>query len=310
MFFGDSSTFNPTTDIPPLTGKVIIVTGGNAGLGKEAALEFARHRPREIWLACRSATKGEEVASEVEQQIDDAPPIKVLELDLSRFASVKKAASRVLAETDRLDILMLNAGAMALPPGLTEDGYEMQFGTNHMGHALLCKLLMPLLRRTAEEPGADVRVVSLSSRGHAHLFRGVPHWHLMKTTADELGCFGRYGESKLANALWARQLAKQYPQLTVSAVHPGLVQTQLMTKADGTSALVRTLVNVIGPWIVSSATHGARNQLWASVSKDVQSGEYYEPVGRAGLGSACARDDDLARKLWDWTEKELQGIQL
>lgn len=306
MIFGSKSvSFDPEKDIPSLVGKVILVTGGNAGLGKQSVLEFSRHKPKQIWLASRSLEKAKAAADEIKQQVPDAP-ITLLELDLGSFDSVKKASMRVLSESDRLDILMLNAGIMAVPPGLTKDGYEIQFGTNHMGHALLTKLLLPILETTAKSnTGADVRIVSMTSYGHTYAPKGGCRLDTAKTTAESLGAYGCYYQSKLANVLWIRQLAKLYPQFTVAAIHPGVVRTQLMDGATATPAVVRVLVKV-GNKFLKSVEQGARNQLWASVSNGVKSGEYYEPVGIGGLASDDGKDDGLAKKLWDWTEEELK----
>lgn len=303
-----SVDFNPKRDIPPLTGKVILVTGGNVGLGKQAVLEFARNKPQKIWLAARNLDKACAAAEDIKQQVPGAS-IELLKMDLGSFSSVKEAAKRVLVESQRLDILMLNAGIMAVPPGLTEDGYEIQFGTNHMGHALLTKLLLPLLETTAKTPNADVRVVSMSSHGHTFVSKGGFRFDTPKTTAETLGGYGRYEQSKLANVLWARHLAKVYPQFTVAAIHPGVVRTQLMDGATTTPTVVKVLVKA-GSMFLASIEQGARNQLWAAVSKDVKSGEYYEPVGVGGLASEDGRDDGLAEKLWAWTEKELEGHSL
>jgi NAD(P)-dependent dehydrogenase (short-subunit alcohol dehydrogenase family) len=317
----NSVAFEAEKDIPSLDGKVILVTGGNVGLGKQAVLEYARHNPGLIWLGARSVQKANAAIDEIRQQVPNAA-IQVLELDLSSFASIKKAAATVLSTSPRLDILMLNAGIMATPPGLTKDGYESQFGTNHMGHALLTKLLLPLLTKTAtttdnalKQPHlptsavADVRVISLSSDGHTMAPKGGIMFDTLKTDADALGALGRYGQSKLANVLWGRQLARAQPQLTVAVVHPGIVQTQLMERAMGVPAVVRGLTRVaVGMNLLTPVDRGVRNQLWASVAtKGLVSGEYYQPVGVGGKASAYGKDEELARKLWEWTEKELEG---
>jgi len=306
MFGGKSGAFNPQTDIPPLDGKVVLVTGGNAGLGKQAVLEFARHKPGQIWLASRNLTKAQAAADEIKKQVP-AAPIKVLELDLASFESVNRAAKTFLSESDRLDILMCNAGIMATTPGLTKDGYETQFGTNHMGHALLTTLLLPVLNKTANgAPGADVRIISLASHAHVFLPKGGFRFDSLKTPAEDLGAFGRYYQSKLANVLWARQLAKVYPQFTVASIHPGVVRTQLSRGATGTPTVLQALFK-FGAQFLTPVDQGVKNQLWASVSQQVQSGEYYEPVGVPGLASDDGKDDALAKRLWDWTEKELEG---
>jgi NAD(P)-dependent dehydrogenase (short-subunit alcohol dehydrogenase family) len=316
-----SVAFEAEKDIPSLDGKVILVTGGNVGLGKQAVLEYARHNPSLIWLGARSVQKANAAIDEIRQQVPDAA-IQVLELDLSSFASIKKAAATVLSTSSRLDILMLNAGIMATPPGLTKDGYESQFGTNHMGHALLTKLLLPLLTKTATTTDnalkqthlptsavADVRVISLSSDGHTMAPKGGIMFDTLKTDADALGALGRYGQSKLANVLWGRQLARAQPQLTVAVVHPGVVQTQLMERATGVPAVVRGLTRVaVGMNLLTPVDRGVRNQLWASVATEgLVSGEYYQPVGVGGKASAYGKDEELASKLWEWTEKELEG---
>ncbi|KAK9234244.1 hypothetical protein V1525DRAFT_383719 [Lipomyces kononenkoae] len=307
FFMSKSRPFRAEKDIPRLNGKVILVTGGNAGLGKQCVLEFSRHRPAQIWLAARNIDKAQAAADEIKQQVPDAP-IKLLELDLTSFESVKEAAKIFSAESDRLDILMLNAGIMATPPGLTKDGYEIQFGTNHMGHALLTKLLLPVLEKTTTSSvNADVRIVLLTSHGHFYAPEGGIQFDTLKTTADSLGAMTRYCQSKLANVLWARQLAKLYPSFTVAAIHPGVVSTNLLARATDAPLIFRIVfgaADTLG--LKATVERGARNQLWASVSKDVQSGEYYEPVGVGGLASAYGKDDDLAKKTWDWTENELE----
>lgn len=304
LFSGTSKPFAPDKDIPSLEGKVILVTGGNVGLGKQAILEYARHNPRQIWLAARNLDKAKAAVDEIQRQVQDAP-IKLVQMDLCSFESIKKAAEVFAAESERLDILMLNAGIMATLPGLTKEGYEVQFGTNHMGHALLTRLLTPILERTAEgSADADVRIVSLSSTAHGLAPPGAILFDSLKTEARHLGPMARYGQSKLANMLFARQLAKQYPQFTVPAVHPGVVQTNLFSGASGMPKVLQMLTP-LGSLFLTSVGNGVKNQLWASVSKDVQSGEYYEPIGIANKCSAPGKDDDLAKKLWDWTEMEL-----
>ncbi|MBE3050180.1 SDR family NAD(P)-dependent oxidoreductase, partial [Candidatus Bathyarchaeota archaeon] len=235
-------------------------------------------------------------------------PIKILELDLASFESVKAAAATFMSESDRLDILMLNAGIMATSPGLTKEGYEVQFGTNHMGHALLAKLLLPVLETTAKT--GDVRIVSLSSVGHTQWRKGGFDFESLKTPAESFGALPRYYRSKLANVLWARQMAKVYTQFTVAAIHPGGgVQTNLAEGSSGVPAIVRGLVRVMYVFL-TSVEDGVKNQLWASVSKDVKSGEYYTPVGVRGQASVDGMDDELAKAVWDWTENELRPYSI
>ena len=294
MNFSKKSVPFKTQDIPPLDGKVILVTGGNIGLGKQCVLEYARHNPARIWLAARNVEKAKAAIDEIQAQLpkdtSKPSPISLLHIDLSSLESVQTAVRTVLAESGRLDILMLNAGIMAAPPGLTKDGYELQFGTNFLGHALLAKLLLPLLQSTATTPGADVRIIMMSS--HGHMYAPKPEgirFDILRTTANDLGPYGRYGQSKLAMILWVRQMAKLYPQFTLASIHPGVVRTNLMNNATGSPLVVRLLGKVANR-IVTPVDQGVRNQLWASVGKDVKSGEYYEPVGIGGTATELGKD--------------------
>ncbi|KAH6988893.1 short-chain dehydrogenase/reductase [Ilyonectria sp. MPI-CAGE-AT-0026] len=306
LFGGKGVNFSPAKDIPALTGKVIIVTGGNSGLGKQSVLELARHKPSEIWLAARSLQKAQAAADDIKTQVPNAP-VKLLELDLGSLESVQNAAETFCASSSRLDILMLNAGIMAHPPSLTRNGYEIQFGTNHVGHALLTKLLLPLLLKTAEnDPNADARVVCLSSASHRQAPVGGILFDKLKTKSEGISEFSRYGQSKLANALFARELARRYPSLKVASVHPGSIATNLFEVAATQSLLIRG-ARTLGSPFLSSVENGVKSQLWAATSKEVTSGEYYESVGVKGMASKYAKDDDLARELWAWTEKELQS---
>ncbi|USP80367.1 hypothetical protein yc1106_07641 [Curvularia clavata] len=300
--------FNPDKDIPSLEGRVILVTGGNSGLGKQSILELAKHNPAEIWLGARNNSKAQEAIDDIKHQVPKAPPIKILQMDLTSFESISEAAKTFRQESQRLDLLLLNAGILAVPEGTTKDGYEIQFGTNHMGHALLSKLLLPTLLKTAEQPGSDVRVVVLSSEAHQYAPRaqGIM-FNTLKTKAPEISSTTRYGQSKLANILFAQEFARRYPQLKVPVVHPGLVRTNLANTMSENSILMRIAWKVLASVIGVDLYTGALNQLWASTSPNVKSGEYYEPVGVTGRGNRHTNDPKLAEKLWSWTEKELEN---
>ncbi|KAJ4358091.1 uncharacterized protein N0V89_002670 [Didymosphaeria variabile] len=315
-------SFDPTRDIPPLSGKVILVTGGNIGLGKQCILEYARHDPACIYLAARSAGKAQAAINEIKQQLgaSSSTPIKFLELELSSLDSVKNATEKLLEQEFRLDILMMNAGIMAAAPGLTENGYEMQFGVNYLGHALLFQLLCPLLEKTSQLPDADVRAIMVTSVGHQLAPKeGIP-FDQLKTDCSKFGPFERYGSSKLAQILWVRHGATLHPNITFAAAHPGLVGgTGLGASATGTGGFANLLM-AMSPLAATSLEKGARNQLWASVGKDVKSGEWYAPetclgVMQVGVGSqsgasALAKDDALAKKLWQWAEERLQSYAI
>ena len=305
--FGGGVSFNAAKDIPSLAGKVILVTGGTNGLGRESVKEFARHEPERIYLAARSLERAQTTIEEIRKEVPNAPPIEPIELDLASLASVKAAAAAFASKSQRLDILMLNAGIMMVPHGVTKDGYELQFGTNHVGHAALAKLLLPTLLRTAERPGADVRVVVLTSAGLGMAPRVGVDFDALKTPSTDTRSFTLYGQSKLANALYAQELARKYPQLRVSSIHPGGVSTNLAQPLANSNIFLKALLS-LAPYVLTSVQSGARNQLWASVSKDVVNGEYYTPVGKVGTGMGVdlVKDTELAGRLWDWTEKELK----
>jgi len=301
-------TFDPTKDIPSLSGRVIFVTGGTAGLGKATVLAFAKHHPKHIYFSGRNATSAEAVIDDVRAV---APDVKVtfLECDLASLASVEKAAKKFSSDSQRLDILLCNAGVMALPPGLTKDGYEIQFGTNHVGHALLVKLLLPTLLRTAGNPDSDVRVVMLTSLGfRGHPSGGIDFPSLRTNRSGLIGPWIRYGQSKLANILFASELARRYPNITTASVHPGVINTGLVT---GLSFLKSALVYVTNPFSMSTMEQGAYNSLWATTTKkeNLISGEYYVPVGIPGTHDNESKSEKLAGELWEWTEKELESYK-
>ncbi|KAJ7479964.1 oxidoreductase [Mycena galericulata] len=300
--------FNPARDIPDLSGKVIFITGGTAGLGKESILELAKHNPERIYFSGRDAKRAAEVIAQVKTTTPDANVI-FIECDLTSLASVEKAAQRVISETDRLDIFIANAGVMNVPPALTKDGYEVQFGINHLAHALLIKLLLPTLLRTAETPNSDVHIVSLTSQGFAlHPSGGIIFKDLHTTQGSGLVKPLRYGQSKLANLLYATELAKRYPQITTVSIHPGVVQTDLVANQGVFS---KALVYVTNPFSMLTPAEGARNQLWAATAKkqSIVNGAYYEPVGVPGKLIRKAKDAKLAGQLWEWTQKELEGYR-
>lgn len=223
------SFFNPVADtwhyetdkhIPDLSHKVIIVTGANAGLGLASVIELAKHHPRRLYLTARTKAKYDTARAAVIAAAPNAN-VEFLEMDLSSFASIKLAAESFLADNDRLDILMNNAGIMGQPSAATQEGYEIHFGTNHMGHALFIKLLLPLLVEIAEQPGSDVRIVNVSSE--AHMFAAgngfVPE---EVKGAGKSHPFRHYGYSKMANILYTRGLATRYPAILSTSPHPGM----------------------------------------------------------------------------------------
>ncbi|KXT12198.1 hypothetical protein AC579_3439 [Pseudocercospora musae] len=303
--------FNPEKEIPDLSGRIILVTGGTGGLGRETVLSFAKRHPRHIFFTGRSQPSAEQTIQLAKQKAPQTP-VTFVKCDLASFSSVKTAATEILSSTDRLDILNANAGIMALPPGLTQNGYEIQFGTNHMGHAYLVKLLTPLLQKTAQLPGADVRVIWDTSLGYK-ASTGID-FPKLKTKQEDISPFMapwfRYGQSKLANLLYARAYAKKYPEITSVSIHPGVSATGLV---ENLGFFQKVFVYATSYFMMIPPEQCAWNQQWAAVAplgtgtRQVASGTWYEPVGLKGSLTKAGGDDELAEVLWRWTEKELDG---
>ena len=300
--------FDPDRDIPDLSSKVIVVTGGNSGVGKESVLQFSKHKPAKLYMTARSKVKYDAALVDIKKSNPDAQ-ITFLEMDLASFASVKKAASTVIAENERLDILMNNAGIMAVPPALTEDGFEIQFGTNHMGHALLSNLLMPLLLKTAEQPGSDVRIVNVSSGAHMIAPKGGFLPDAVITDMEKYHTYTRYGQSKMANIYFSRALAAKYSSITSVAIHPGRVATPLLDGYLQNTTAMGLFQKTFDFFTKIPVEQGAINQLWAAVGnkKKVKSGVYYVPVGKES-GNAASKVASKPEELWDWQEAQFKRL--
>ncbi|RDI20365.1 oxidoreductase [Lentzea flaviverrucosa] len=284
-------------DIPDQTGRTVLVTGANSGLGLRTAQVLAA-RGAHVIMGCRSVQRGETARRTVKGSAE------VLELDLADLSSVRTAAEQVEA----LDVLVNNAGIMAVPNGRTVDGFERQFGTNHLGHAALTWLLLPALR---QRPGA--RVVTVSSLMHraGRIDFDDPNWDRRPYSLQ-----GSYGQSKLANILFARELERRSPDVTSIAAHPGMTATELTNNmADAHKSAVMKIGGRIGGLISQPVEMGALPQLYAATSPEARGGEYYGPGGFKGLRghpaaarmTAAARDDLAANRLWELTIK-LTGI--
>lgn len=252
-----------------------------------------------------------------EVQASSETSLTFIECDLASLASVQKAAKQFISASARLDMVMCNAGVMALPPGLTSDGYEVQFGTNHLGHALLVKLLLPILLQTVEQvPNSDVRIVFLTSIGFRFHPSGGIVFETLRTTQDFgiLGPWSRYAQSKLANIVYAAELARRYPRITTVSVHPGVAATGLVSNLSFFKRFLVYLTNL--GQVMASAQEIVGNQLWAATvtgkkdNEKIVNGGYYEPVAVLGKLDECSSSEELAGKLWDWTQKELDGYQL
>jgi NAD(P)-dependent dehydrogenase (short-subunit alcohol dehydrogenase family) len=278
---------------------------GTAGVGAETVVELARHSPAHLIFTGRNAKSAE---STIARCTSAAPDIRVsfVPCDLADLASVRTAADRLLADTSRLDVVVCCAGIMAKPPALSKDGYELQFATNHLGHALLTLKLLPLIERTAAA-GNPARIVMVTSTGWRGAPRGGIVFDRLRTTQDmPLGRWLRYGQSKLANMLWARELAARYPSILSFSLTPGVVETGLVTDLGFAD---KVLVYVPNVGRLLTVQQGAYNLLWAvgAEAGSVKRGAFYEPVGRlSSMENKASRDPTLGGRLWEWTEEQLK----
>jgi len=292
-------------DIPDQTGRTALVTGANSGLGFATSAALAGKGAR-VLLACRSPERAEAALERLRTRVPGAA-VELVALDLASLASVHQAADDAAARTARLDLLVCNAGVMAVPRGHTADGFETQLGTNHLGHFALTGRLLPLLL-AAPAP----RVVVVSSG--AHRAGRIAFDDLMGERS--YGRWKAYGQSKLANLLFVRELAHRATAaglpLVAAAAHPGYAATGLQSGQG--ARLLERLMQVGNAVLAQSAEGGALPSLYAATAPDVRSGDYYGPalaelrgapkqVGR----SAAARDDAVARQLWQESER-LTGV--
>jgi len=295
-------------DIPDLTGKTIIVTGGNSGLGLEAVKAFASKRACVV-MACRSVNKGELA----KKQILDSQPaanIAVMKLDLADMKSINEFVEKFNQGFDRLDVLLNNAGIMMVPYGLTHDGFENQLGTNHLGHFALTGLLLNTLRKTPYS-----RVVSVSSIAHKS---GVMNYdNLLYENGKEYSPLKAYSRSKLCNLLFTYELQRFFEKNQINCMalvaHPGVSDTNLFNHAA--PRWVLKLLKPVFSVMVQPAFMGVLPELRASVDPNAKGGEFYGPDGKREMkgypvvvtSNAASNDRESARKLWESSEK-LTGI--
>jgi NAD(P)-dependent dehydrogenase (short-subunit alcohol dehydrogenase family) len=320
--------FNPYEDIPSLNGRVIFVTGGTyyhdtsegheskfttgtAGLGAETIKMLAAHNPAHIYFSGRSEKPGRALIEDVKKNCPGVD-MTFVRMDLTSLESVKRAVAEQFVH-DRLDIVINNAGIMAQPQALSKDGYEIQFATNHLGHAMLLRELLPTLVKTAQHPNSDVRIISLTSLGYTvRPSMGIDFKKL--ASSSTMGGLGgtwiRYGQSKLANILYASELARRYPGITSVSLHPGIVRTPLYHTQPWYNRLFIQVGHYMSGGLMEPE-QGAWNTTWAAAAakkEELRNGGFYLPVGSESYDTVLdrtAKDGKLAAQLWDWTEQVL-----
>uniref|UniRef100_A0A8D3D7P2 Retinol dehydrogenase 13 n=1 Tax=Scophthalmus maximus TaxID=52904 RepID=A0A8D3D7P2_SCOMX len=275
-----------------IPGKTVVVTGANAGIGKETAHELAKRGGR-IIMGCRDMEKCEAAAKEIRGKTLN-PHVYACHLDLASVKSIRAFAERIKQEEQRVDVLINNAGVMRCPAWKTEDGFEMQFGVNHLGHFLLTNLLLDKLKESAPS-----RVINLASL--AHIVGKIDfedlNWENKKFDTKQAYC-----QSKLANVLFTRELAKrlQGTGVTVNAVHPGVVATDLGRHTGLHQSQFSSSVLSEYPASIFNPELGAQPSVYLAVSEELEgvTGCYYD-VMTEKEPAPQALDEEVARKLWE-----------
>jgi NAD(P)-dependent dehydrogenase (short-subunit alcohol dehydrogenase family) len=288
-------------DIPDQTGRIAIVTGANTGIGLETARMLAQ-KGAHVVLACRNLDKGRAALERIQAE-KPSGTVSVEALDLSDLESVAAFAAAFSAKHPRLDLLIENAGVMVPPFGRTRQGFELQFGTNHLGHFALSARLLPVLEST---PGSRIVVVSSSAQNIGRIELSDLNWERRPYKA-----WSAYGQSKLANMSFtlelARRLAARGSHVRVTAAHPGYTSTDLQRTAP--------LARFFNPLLAMKAADGALPTLRAATDLAAESGSYWGPAGffelhgppTAARISARARDAAMAEQLFDVSER-LTGV--
>lgn len=290
-----------------LVGKTALITGCNTGIGKETALDFYKRGARVI-MACRSLERAEEAKADIEKScnnINETGHLIIAKCDLTSLKSVREFAQNILDTEPQINILVNNAGVMMCPKGETEDGFEIQFATNHLAHFLLTLLLLPRIRNSK-----PARVVTVSSR--AHIRYGI--------NFDDLNYKNRpyvpaeaYSQSKIANILFSMELAKKLKEYDIEGVntyslHPGVIKTELGRHLNAT--LFRGARSLIGFFLspfMKSPQLGAQTTIYCAIDEKCanETGLYYSDC--AVTNPAKVINDENAQKLWE-ISCELVGL--
>ncbi|KAF8231771.1 NAD(P)-binding protein [Tricholoma matsutake] len=293
-----------TDDIPDLTGKVVIVTGANTGIGKATAKALLAHNAK-VYIAARDENKADLAIKGLKDQTGKESFF--LKLDLADLLSVKAAAKEIESKEKELHILINNAGVMYPPiEQVTAQGYDFQFGTNVLGHFYFTKLLMPLLISGAKSSSdGKSRVVNVSSV--AHITVNNLNFNTFKDgPARRKRLFGvpLYGQSKFGNIVFATELARRYGDqgIVSTALHPGPIKSDLYRDVP--------YLLPFASLIMYPASQGAVTSLWAGTSPEGAKlgGKYLVPWCRIGQPHPATQDPELGRQLWEWAEEQVENI--
>jgi len=278
-----------------MDGKVVVITGGNAGIGKEAAAGLAA-RGADVVITARNAAKGQAALDEIERR-GGSGRVEVMALDLADFASIRSFAHDFLASHDRLDVLLENAGLVQSQRSTTAQGFETTFGVNHVGHFLLTDLLLDRLKASAPS-----RVVIVASGAHKSA-RGGLAFDDLQTERRKYHGMQVYSRTKLANVYFARELARRLAGtgVTVNALHPGFVASNFAREGD--TGFMSAGIRIARPFAIS-APKGALTSIYLASSPEVEdvTGQYFSKCKPASI-SKTAQDDNAGRRLWEATEE-------
>jgi NAD(P)-dependent dehydrogenase (short-subunit alcohol dehydrogenase family) len=282
-------------DVADMTGKTVVITGGNSGIGLETAVALAKAGAKTV-ITARDRVRGEAAVADIRSRSghDD---VDVVVFDLGSIASIREGAAAILQKCARIDVLVNNAGLVLSDRRETTDGFEATFGINHLGHFALTELLLERIKESA-----PARIVNVASTAHKGARKGLDFDDLQSTRA--YGGMQVYSKSKLANIYFTTELARQLEGtgVTVNCLHPGTVATGYGRDGDA-SGILAFGVKVIKPFILN-AEQGARTSVYLATSPEVAgvTGEYFVKC-RARKPSAVARDDEAARRLWKHSEE-------
>lgn len=287
-------------NIPDQKGRVAIVTGSSSGIGYEAARVLANKNANVI-IAVRNLEKGKAAIEKIKKENQNAD-VKVMLLDLASLKSVKKFAKEFKQKYNKLDLLINNAGVMIPPYSKTEDGFELQIGTNHFGHFALTMQLLDVLEKTINS-----RIVNVSSAAHKY---GNINFNDLNWENRKYKSWKAYGDSKIANLYFTQELGRKLSnkKVVVTAAHPGWTETDLQRHSG--------LFSFLNKFFAMDQEQGALPTLRAAIDEDVQTGDYFGPNGwqewkgypvKVGMND-LAKDKTIAKKLWEVSE-ELTNIK-
>ena len=299
-----SKNINWTAEnIPDQKGKIVIVTGSSSGIGYEAARVLANKEAKVI-VAVRNLEKGEKAKEKILNQNKNTD-VEVMKIDLSDLTSVKEFVDEFIAKYDKLDILINNAGVMMPPYSKTKDGFELQFGTNHLGHFALTLQLLNLIKSTPNS-----RIVTISSG--AHKFGNI-NFDDLNWESRKYKPMRSYGDSKIANLYFTSELVKRIGggenNILVAAAHPGWTATDLQRHSG--------LFDFLNPYFAMSIEQGTLPTLRAATDLSAQNGDYFGPDGFSEMRgfpvqvepNKLAKNETISKKLWDVSE-ELTNVKL